>query len=73
MGHKLIHLVSGNVRQGNWEWIGTAHDDAGNAWRRNDQRLAAKSYNWRQELKEVAQQEQHLADLHAAFNSLDDE
>lgn len=65
MGHKLIHLVSGNVRQGNWEWIGTAHDDAGNAWRRNDQRLAAKS-------DEVAQQKQHLADLHAAFNSLDD-
>ena len=65
MGYKLTHIISGNVRSGNWDMIATAPDADGNAWRRNDQRLTAKS-------KEVAQQQKHLADLNAAFSALDD-
>lgn len=43
MGHKNIHLISGNVKRGNWEMLTTAPDDAQNAWRRNDQRIAARN------------------------------
>lgn len=43
LGHKNIHLISGNVKRGNWEMLNTSLDDAQNDWRRNDQRIAARN------------------------------
>ena len=42
MGYKLTHIISGNVRSGNWDMIATAPDADGNEWRLNDQRIAAR-------------------------------
>ena len=39
MGYKNIHLIGGNVKQGNWDAIPTALSDDANELRLADQRL----------------------------------
>ena len=58
MGHKNIHLISGNVKRGNWEMLTTSLDAKQNDWRRNDQRIAARNA----EIVSHAKRQQQLLD-----------
>lgn len=58
MGHKLVHIMSGNVRDGNFGWIATAPDLTATTWRHNDQRVAARNA----EIKRKAAHDKHQSD-----------
>jgi len=70
MGYKLAHIVSGNVRHRNWDMIATAHDATGDAWRRNDQRLASRAT---EAARHAKHQRDGLAKFREALSKLRDE
>lgn len=69
MKHKVVHIVSGNVRNGNWDMVATAHDADGDSWRYSDQRLAARSaeYKRKQKTNQRLKDEKYQRDSLAAF------
>jgi|TARA_R110002050_G_scaffold265027_1_gene406015 hypothetical protein len=60
MGYKNIHLIGGNVKQGNWDAIPTALSDDANELRLADQRLAARSAEAKQEAAAKAEAKRKL-------------
>ena len=67
MGYKNIHLVSGNVKHGNWDAIPTAMTDDANAARLADQRLAARRAEAKREAQEKSKSDAEWQEIFALF------
>ena len=70
MGYKLTHIISGNVRSGNWDMIATAPDANGNAWRHNDQRIAAHNAEVKRKAERAKNRHENLERFRAALDKL---
>lgn len=67
MGYKNIHLVSGNVKHGNWDAIPTEMTDDANAARLADQRLAARKAEAKREDQEKNKSDAEWQEIFAMF------
>lgn len=68
MTEKIVRIVSGDIRSGNYGFIHTALTDAENDARRNDQRIDASSAAWRYKYNRERQQDWEITEMVRRIN-----